>query len=204
MKKILSALAFFTVFLTFSYLSATEEENIFASLLYNQAYTLLSSTKPQCRELKQKNKALVNAVSELYKKALQHKNVATNVFANAEYLLKFLQERIDETCGLVEIANEDSVKIIIAQEFDQLLSKRKQSANLEEFIDKIFGTEYAKLLYLATSVSSLEKMYTKWATKMVADRNDIRKTISNIGAANTELKKELTDFTKTFELYYKK
>ena len=204
MKKILSALAFFTVFLTFSDLSATEEENIFASLLYNQAYTLLSSTKPQCRELKQKNKALVNAVSELYKKALQHKNVATNVFANAEYLLKFLQERIDETCGLVEIANEDSVKIIIAQEFDQLLSKRKQSANLEEFIDKIFGMEYAKLLYLATSVSSLEKMYTKWATKMVADRNDIRKTISNIGAANTELKSELADFTKTFELYYKK
>ena len=204
MKKILSALAFFTVFLTFSDLSATEEENIFASLLYNQAYTLLSSTKPQCRELKQKNKALVNAVSELYKKALQHKNVATNVFANAEYLLKFLQERIDETCGLVEIANEDSVKIIIAQEFDQLLSKRRQSAGLEEFIDKIFGMEYAKLLYLATSVSSLEKMYTKWATKMVADRKDIRKTISNIGAANTELKSELADFTKTFELYYKK
>ena len=204
MKKILSALAFFTVFLTFSDLSATEEENIFASLLYNQAYTLLSSTKPQCRELKQKNKALVNAVSELYKKALQHKNVATNVFANAEYLLKFLQERIDETCGLVEIANEDSVKIIIAQEFDQLLSKRRQSANLEEFIDKIFGTEYAKLLYLATSVSTLEKMYTKWAEKMVADRKDIRKTISNIGAANTDLKNELTDFTKTFQLYYKK
>ena len=204
MKKIASAIVFFSLFLSFSALSATEEEDIFATRLYNQALTLLSSAKPQCRELKQKNKALVNAVSELYKKALQHKNAATNVFANADYLLKFLQERIDETCGLVEIANEESVKIIIAQEFDQLLSKRRQSYNLEEFIDKIFGTEYAKLLYLATSVSTLEKMYTKWAAKMVADRNDIRKTISNIGAANTDLKTELTDFTKTFHLYYKK
>ena len=204
MKKIAATIVFFSLFLSFSALSATEEEDIFATRLYNQALTLLSSAKPQCRELKQKNKALTNAVSELYKKALQHKNAATNVFANADYLLKFLQERIDETCGLVEIANEESVKIIIAQEFDQLLSKRRQSANLEEFIDKIFGTEYAKLLYLATSVSTLEKMYTKWAAKMVADRNDIRKTISNIAEANTELKKELTDFTKTFKLYYEK
>ena len=204
MKKIAAAIVFFSAILSFSTISAAEDDDIFATQLYNQAYVLLNNAKPQCRELKQKNKALVNAVSDLYKKALQHKNVATNVFANAEYLLKFLQERIDETCGLVEIANEESVKIIIAQEFDQLLSKRRQSDNLEEFIDKIFGTEYAKLLYLTTSVSSLEKMYTKWAAKMVADRKDIRKTISNIGTANTELKNELTDFTKTFQLYYKK
>ena len=204
MKKIAAAIVFFSAILSFSTISAAEDDDIFATQLYNQAYVLLNNAKPQCRELKQKNKALVNAVSDLYKKALQHKNAATNVFANAEYLLKFLQERIDETCGLVEIANEESVKIIIAQEFDQLLSKRRQSDNLEEFIDKIFGTEYAKLLYLTTSVSSLEKMYTKWAAKMVADRKDIRKTISNIGTANTELKNELTDFTKTFQLYYKK
>ena len=204
MKKIAAAIVFFSAILSFSTISAAEDDDIFATQLYNQAYVLLNNAKPQCRELKQKNKALVNAVSDLYKKALQHKNAATNVFANAEYLLKFLQERIDETCRLVEIANEESVKIIIAQEFDQLLSKRRQSDNLEDFIDKIFGTEYAKLLYLTTSVSSLEKMYTKWAAKMVADRKDIRKTISNIGTANTELKNELTDFTKTFQLYYKK
>ena len=204
MKRIAPAIVFFIVLLTFSPLSAAEEEDIFATLLYNQAYALLNSAKPQCRELKQKNKALTVAVSELYKKALQHKNVATNVFANAEYLLKFLQERIDETCGLVEIADEDSVKIIIAQEFDQLLSKRRQSASLEDFIDKIFGTEYAKLLYIATSVSSLDKMYTKWASKMASDKNNIKKTISNIAEANTELKKELTDFTAAFRLYYKK
>ena len=204
MKKITSAIVFFSLFLSFSAISATEEEDIFATQLYNQAYALLNNAKPQCRELKQKNKALVNAVSELYKKALQHKNVATNVFANADYLLKFLQERINETCGFAELANEETVKIIIAQEFEQLFSKRRQSANLEEFVDKILGTEYGKLLYLATSVSSLEKMYTKWAEKMVADRNDIRKTITNIGAANTELKNELADFTKTFQLYYKK
>ena len=204
MNKFLKTAAFFIVIFSFSAIFATQEEDIFATQLYNQASALLNSAKPKCRELKQKNKELANAVSVLYKKALQHKNVATNVFAHAEYLLNFLQGRIDETCGFAETANEESVKIIIAQEFDRLLSKRRESANLEEFVDKIFGTEYGKLLYLATSVSSLEKMYAKWAEKMVADRNDIRKTITNIGAANTELKSELTDFTKTFELYYKK
>ena len=204
MKKFLKTTVFLIVILTFSALFATEEDSIFASQLYNQALTLLNSTKPQCRELTQKNKALTNAVAGLYKKAQDKRNTATNVFANADYLLKFLQERIDETCGLVEIANEESIRIIIAQEFDQLSSKHKQSANFEEFIDKIFGTEYAKFLYLVTSVSSLEKMYTKWATKMVADRNNVTKMISNIAAANTELKKELTDFTKTFKLYYEK
>ena len=61
-----------------------QEEDIFATQLYSQASALLNSAKPKCRELKQKNKALANAVSELYKKALQHKNVATNVFANAD------------------------------------------------------------------------------------------------------------------------
>ncbi len=204
MKKIAATIIFLGVFLSSSALFADEEATVFATHLYNQALTLINSAKPQCKELKQKNKALTDAVSALYKKALQHKNVATNVFANADYLLKFLQERIDETCGLVEIANEESVRIIISQEFEQLSSKHKQSANLEDFIDKIFGTEYAKLLYLATSVSSLDKMYTKWAAKMVSDRNDIKKTISNIAAANTELKKELTDFTTAFKLYYKK
>ncbi len=204
MKKIAATIIFLGVFLSSSALFAAEEATVFATHLYNQALTLINSAKPQCKELKQKNKALTDAVSALYKKALQHKNVATNVFANADYLLKFLQERIDETCGLVEIANEESVRIIISQEFEQLSSKHKQSANLEDFIDKIFGTEYAKLLYLATSVSSLDKMYTKWAAKMVSDRNDIKKTISNIAAANTELKKELTDFTTAFKLYYKK
>ena len=204
MTKFFSVSLFLIVFLTFSPLSAAEEENFLATQLFNQAELLLNKAKPQCRELTQKNKALVNAVSELYKKAQEKRNTATNVFANAEYLLKFMQERIDETCGLVEIANEESVRIIIAQEFEQLSSKRRQSNNLEDFIDKIFGTEYAKLLYLATSVSSLEKMYDKWAEKMVADRKDAKKTVSNIAEANTLLKQELADFTKAFELYYKK
>lgn len=204
MKNFISFLAFFAAVFTFTPLFAAEEEDIFATRLYSQALTLLNSAKPQCTGLKQKNKALSDAVSGLYKKAEQHKNVATNVFANADYLLKFLQERIDETCGLVEIANEESIRIIIAQEFAMLLSKRRMSANFEEFIDKIFGTEYGKLLYLITSVSTLEKMYEAWSAKMTADRKDAKKTVENIAAANTELKKELTDFTKTFQLYYKK
>lgn len=204
MKKFRLILVFFILFLISFSLFAAEEDALFATQLFNQASLLLNSAKPQCKELSQKNKLLVNAVSDLYKKALKHKNVATNVFANAEYLLKFLQERVDETCGLVQIANEESIRLIIAEEFEQLSSKRRISTNLEDFIDKIFGTEYAKLLYLATSVSTLDKMYTKWASKMVAERQDTGKTISNIAAANTELKKELSDFTKTFKIYYKK
>ncbi|MBR4532482.1 hypothetical protein IKO70_08755 [bacterium] len=201
MKKIV----FVLTILTFGFLSAQQDETqLFVSQLYNQSAILLNSAKNQCKELPQKNKALANAVSELYKKALEHKNVATNVFANAEYLLNFMQGNIEKSCGLVNLANDESIKLIIAQEFVQLLEKKKASANFEDFIDKIYGTEYGKLLYLTSSVSSLEKMYTKWAAKMVSNRNDIKKTISNIAAANTELNKELIDFNKAFKLYYEK
>jgi hypothetical protein len=201
MKKIV----FVLTILTFGFLSAQQDETqLFVSQLYNQSAILLNSAKNQCKELPQKNKALANAVSDLYKKALEHKNVATNVFANAEYLLNFMQGNIEKSCGLVNLANDESIKLIIAQEFVQLLEKKKASASFEDFIDKIYGTEYGKLLYLATSVSTLEKMYTKWAAKMISNRNDIKKTISNIAAANTELNKELIDFNKTFKLYYEK
>jgi len=201
MKKIVFV---FTILLC-GFLSAQQEETqIFASQLYNQSAILLSSAKNQCKELPQKNKALANAVSELYKKALEHKNVATNVLANAEYLLNFMQGNIEKSCGLVNLANDESIKLIIAQEFVQLLEKKKASGSFEDFIDKIYGTEYGKLLYLATSVSTLEKMYTKWAGKMVSNRNDFKKTISNIAEANTELNKELIDFNKAFKLYYEK
>ncbi len=201
MKKIVFAL----IILIFGFLSAQQDEaQVFAAQLYNQSVIILADAKKQCQELPQKNKALANAVSGLHKKALEHKNVATNVFANAEYLLNFLQESIEKSCGLVNMANGESIKLIIAQEFEQLLVQKKSAANLEDFIGRIYGTEYGKLLYLATSVSSLEKMYTRWAAKMVSERNDMKKTISNIAEANTELKNELTDFTKTFKLYYEK
>ena len=201
MKKIV----FLLTILLCGFLSAQQDETqLFASQLYNQSAILLNSAKNQCKELPQKNKALANAVSELYKKALEHKNVATNVFANAEYLLNFMQGNIEKSCGLVNLANDESIKLIIAQEFVQLLEKKKASASFEDFIDKIYGTEYGKLLYLATSVSTLEKMYTKWAAKMISNRNDIKKTISNIASANTELNKELIDFNKAFKFYYEK
>ncbi len=200
MKKAVFVLIIFI----FSFLSAQDETQIFAVQLQNQAVLLLSSAKKQCRELPQKNRELASALSGVSKKASEHKNVAANVFANAEYLLNFLQERIDETCGLVNLANDESIKLIIAQEFAQLLEKKKVSGSFDDFIGKILDTEYGKLLYLATSVSTLEKMYTKWATKMVSGRNDTKKMIADIAEANTELKKELTGFTKTFQLYYNK
>ena len=200
MKKIV----FTALFFVFCSLSAQDETQILAAQLYNQAALLLESSKAQCAELRQKNKTLADALSNLHKTAREHKNVATNVFANAEYLLNFMQESIEKTCGFVEMANGESIRLIIAEEFDLLLAKKRQSGSFEDFIDKIFGTEYAKLLYIATSVSSLEKMYKKWAVKMISEKNDMKKTISNIAEANTELKRELTDFTKTFKLYYEK
>ena len=199
------AAVFFIVLISvFTVFGEPDETQIFATQLYNQAAILLESSKAQCKELPQKNKALANAISNLSKTAREHKNVATNIFANAEYLINFLQGNIEKTCGLREIANSESIRLIIAEEFDQLLAKRKVSESFEDFIDKIFGTEYAKFLYLTTSVSSLEKMYTKWALKMISEKNNLKKTISNIAAANTDLKQELTDFTKSFKLYYEK
>jgi len=199
------AAVFFIILISvFTVFGEPDETQIFAAQLYNQAAMLLESSKTQCRELTQKNKVLATALSNLAKTAREHKNVATNVFANAEYLLNFMQESIEKTCGLVEIANSESIRLIIAEEFDMLLAKRKISSSFEDFIDKIFSTEYGKFLYLTTSVSSLEKMYTKWAKKMISEKNNLKKTITNIADANTELKRELTDFTKTFKLYYEK
>lgn len=196
---------FFIVLISvFTVFGEPDETQIFAAQLYNQAVMLLESSKAQCKELPQKNKALATALSNLAKTAKEHKNVAVNVFANAEYLLNFMQGNIEKTCGLVEIANGESIRLIIAGEFDQLLAKHRISSGFEDFIDKIFGTEYGKFLYLMTAVSSLEKMYTKWAAKMISEKNDIKKTITNIADANSELKRELTDFTKIFKLYYEK
>ena len=189
---------------TFTVFGEADETQIFAAQLYNQAAMLLESSKAQCKELTRKNKDLTTAVSNLAKTAREHKNVAMNVFANADYLINFMQGSIEKTCGLIEIANGESIRLIIAGEFDLLLAKQKISSSFEDFIDKIFDTEYGKFLYLTTSVSSLEKMYTKWAKKMISEKNDLKKTIANIADANTELKKELTDFTKTFKIYYEK
>ncbi len=201
MKK--SVIFLFVIVFAFT-LRSQDETQIFAVKLYNQAAALLNKTKPECAELSKNNGVLADAVSVLSKKAAEHKNSAANVFANAEYLLKFLQESIDKSCGLVNMANEESIRLIIAEEFDQLLAKHKASGSFEDFIDKIYGTEYGKLLYLVTSVSSLNKMYTKWAVKMISEKNDPQKTISNIASANAELRQELTEFTKTFKLYYEK
>ena len=200
MRKIV----FTALFFVFCFLSAEDDTQIFAAQLYNQAAVLLENSKVRCGELRQKNKTLADSISNLHKTAREHQNVATNVFANAEYLLNVLQENIEKTCGLVKIADGESIRLIIADEFGLLREKHKISRNFEDFIDKIFGTEYAKLLYLATSVSSFEKMYTKWAVKMISEKNDTKKTLVNIGDANTELKKELTDFIKTFKFYYEK
>ena len=68
---------FFIVLISvFTVFGEPDETQIFAAQLYNQAVMLLESSKAQCKELPQKNKALATALSNLAKTAKEHKNVA--------------------------------------------------------------------------------------------------------------------------------
>lgn len=189
------------VLITFS-LSAQTQSTEFIEKLFNQAAVSLSQAKTQCSELPIKNKQLIDGMANVHKIAKERKNPSVGVFAETDYLLRFLHARVDEVCLNVDVADLESIKIIIATEINELIAKQKASASFEQFIDNIFGTEYSKFLYLAASVSTLDKMHTDWSNKMASDTKDTNKMISNIVEANKKLREELTSFTKAYKLYY--
>lgn len=174
----------------------------FVEKLFSQAAVSLTHAKKQCMELPVKNKALIEAMSSVYKTAKEKRSPSTGVFAETDYLLNFLQERANDACSKIAIANEESIKIIIASEINILLTKQKESANFEQFIDKTFGTEYSKFLYLTTTPGTLDKMHTEWGKKMSSNRKNMAEMVKNIAAANKDLREELTTFTKSYKLYY--
>lgn len=174
----------------------------FVEKLFNQGAVSLTQAKKQCYGLPVKNKTLINAMTNIHKVAKEKGNPAVTVFAETDYLLGFLQERINDVCSRINLADIESIKIIIASEVETLLSKQRSSKNFEQFIDNIFGTEYSKFLYLTASASTLEKMHTDWGLKMSSDRSNMPKMINNIKEGNTKLREELTTFTKSFKLYY--
>lgn len=198
-KMLNKSIMLLLLFMNFSILANDTE---FIEKLFNQAAVSLIEAKKQCGELNVKNKQLIDAMANVHKIAKEKKNPAVGVFAETDYLLGFLQERITEVCVKVNIADLESIKIIIASEINELISKQKTSKNFEQFIDNIFGTEYSKFLYLTASVSTIEKMHTDWAEKMASQRENMQKMIGNIAEGNKKLREELSTFTKTFKLYY--
>lgn len=191
------------VFILFMFASSLfADDTEFVEKLFNQAAVSLVQAKKECSALSVKNKQLIDAMANVHKIAKEKKNPAAGVFAETDYLLGFLQERVNEVCSKVNIADIESIKIIIATEINQLIEKQRSSSNFEQFIDNIFGTEYSKFLYLTASVSTLEKMHTDWADKMASDRKNMNKMIANIAQGNKTLRNELTTFTKSFKLYY--
>jgi hypothetical protein len=162
----------------------------------------LIQAKKKCVVLSQKNRELSKSMANVHKIAKEKGNPSVNVFAETDYLLGFLQERIDDVCGKLNLADEETVKIIIASESKTLLEKVGSSKDYSEYIDKIFGTEYSKFLYLTATPESLEKMHEKWANKMASQRKNISQMIVNIKKGNKDLREELSTFTKAFKLYY--
>lgn len=185
---------------TFSLYSQSQEE--FIKKLYTQGIVSLAEAKKKCSVLSRNNKQLLASMKNIYKTAQEKKNPSTGVFAETDYLLGFLQERIDDVCSRINLADEESVKIIIASESAVLLGKMKQSKDFSDYIDKIFGTEYSKFLYLTATPDTLEKMHQKWAQTMASKRNNVAQMIANINRGNKVLREELTNFTKAFKLYY--
>lgn len=201
-RKIALLLSVFFVFALNAEEKSNEKE--FLERLYKQAAVLLVQANQECKTLPVKNRALMEAMAKVHKEAKERRNPATNIFADVDYLLGFLQERIEETCSQVALANNQTIALIISSEFDVLISARGQSADYETFIDKIFGTEYSKFLYLTTAVSNLEKIYVDWTTKMASDKSDMKKMAANISEANAKLRDDLVAFTKAYKFYYEK
>ena len=179
-----------------------QSQQEFIEKLYTQGVVSLVSAKKKCIELSKKNSQLADSMAKVHKIAKEKGNPSVGVFAETDYLLGFLQERIDDVCGRLNLANEETVKLIIATESSILLGKMKQSKDFSDYIDKIFGTEYSKFLYLTATPDTLEKMHKKWAEKMASKRKNIAEMIVNIKKGNKVLRDELTNFTKAFKLYY--
>ncbi|HNW82798.1 MAG TPA: hypothetical protein PKG52_07905 [bacterium] len=178
------------------------QDNDFVQKLLNQGAVSLVTAQKKCEQLPKKNQALIDAMANVYKIAKEKNNPSVNVFAQTDYLLHFLQDRINEVCTKIKLADGETIKIIVSDELKILLEKRNSSQNFESFIENIYGTEYSKFLYLTASVSTLEKMHEDWGLKMASERKNMQEMVKNIDAGNKVLKDELTEFTKAFKLYY--
>ena len=193
---------FFLVIVTvFTFDLKGDTEEFFKHLLH-QAGTAMVAAQTKCLELPARNTELKKQMDGVFKKASDNKNVATQIFAETSYLLGFLQERIDEACGKMMLADIDSVRLILMSEAVKLMEARNRSESFEDFIGKIFGTEYSKFLYLAISVANLEKMHNDWANKMSSKRENYIELVNNISDANKKLRTEVTEYTKSYKLYF--
>ncbi|MBP5436100.1 hypothetical protein J6Z39_09805 [bacterium] len=193
--------ALLLVVFAFSALFAEEDREIELQLR-NQALLLLASAKHECGELSKKNKALADSMEGIRRQAVEHKNTSVNLFSDAVYLLGYLQERLRDVCADIVFASPESVDELIAAEKKDLIKKRRESANFAEFIDKIYGSGYSKLLYITTAVSNLKKMHNEWAESMSSESRDIKRMLVNIGEANKHLREQLIEFTKGYKLFY--
>lgn len=185
----------------FTFNLSGDTEQFFKHLLH-QAGNSMIAAQNVCRELPARNTALKKEMDGVYQKAYENKNVATQILAEASYLLGFLQERIDEACGKMMLADIESIRLILMNEAVKLIEANKRSENFEAFIGNIFGTEYSKFLYLAVSVGNLEKMHNDWAVKMSSKRNNFIELVNNISDANKKLREEVTNYTRTYKLYF--
>jgi len=178
------------------------KEDDFVKKLFDQGAISLVTAQKKCEQIPAKNQALIDAMANVYKIAKEKNNPSVNVFAQTDYLLHFLQDRINEVCTKINLANGETIKILVSTELKTLLEKKNSSQSFEGFIENIYGTEYSKFLYLTASISTLEKMHEKWSLKMASERKNMQEMVKNIDAGNKVLKDELTEFTKTFKIYY--
>lgn len=193
--------AFLLIVFVFPVLYAEDDSEI-ERQLQNQALLLLASAKHECGELSKKNKALADSMEGIRRQAVEHKNTSVNLFSDAVYLLGYLQDRVRDVCADIVFSSPESVAEVVSREKGFLIQKRRESSGFAEFIDKIYGTDYSKLLYITTAVTNLKKMHEEWAGSMSSESRDIRKMLVNIGDANKRLKDQLVEFTKGYKLFY--
>jgi len=191
----------FVFLFAFSFNVRGNTEEFFKQLL-NQAGTAMISAQTKCLELPKRNRALKKEMDNVYQKAYENKNVATQIFAETSYLLGFLQERIDEACGRMMLADIETIRLILINEAVALIEAKSKSGDFSSFIENIFGTEYSRFLYLGVSIGTLEKLHNDWAEKMSSKRGNYIELVNNINDANKKLREEVTEYTKSYKLYF--
>lgn len=201
MKRLLATIFVLSVLSPLNIYSRDMNTNIFQEL-FGYAYAAHQNSMKHCSIVPEKNKNLLETMKMLEEKARKKNSSTFNTMNEAVTLLNMLQDQIEKVCGKVALVDESTIKTIIANEADILISSYKSSGNFKGFLSAVYETEYSKLLYILTMGKDLGEMHVKWAEIMSAKRQSPDDAVKNVRKANKYLAGEIRKQILLMETYY--
>jgi len=196
-----------TVLLMFPLFGQQQRENANTVLLrelYQNGEKLYANALQQCQTLPERGHALLDAIVQLKKGAVEKKKTAyIQPLTNAAYLLGMFQQEIDKVCKRVKLVDTQTLKIILTNDAPMLIEARRISKTRDEFVDAIHKTEYSKFLFDMITVQSFVDMHKKWGAVMSKKHSNPAQIVKNISAANKELHDPLEQILKMLRYYEK-